>query len=315
MDQKPEYKAEIDFRDLVRKPVKLFGYSYFYVLLVLLGLGILYVQNLTQIGKNKILPVVLKDSSAFVQDIAFQSPRVSPPVDVMKASVSSAQMVAKGKDLYKTTCASCHGDNGMGDGPAGIVLNPRPRNFHTLTGWTNGSKLSQIYKTLQEGIVKNGMASYNYLPPDDRFALIHYVRNFVNGHPQDSPQEIQALETTYQLSKGSNIPGQIPVKKAAQIIEQEFSDNGKVIDRLSSASDGLLQEKRSELFRRVARDKKRIFTMLVHSEQELATVNRFIKIISADPVQLGFNGEVLQLSSTDWNLLYQYVSGLKIRKG
>jgi len=47
----------------------------------------------------------------------------------------------------------------------GLSLTVKPRNFHSLGGWTNGSKVSEIYKTLQEGIVRNGMAAYNYLPP------------------------------------------------------------------------------------------------------------------------------------------------------
>lgn len=32
----------------------------------------------------------------------------------------------RGADLYSTLCASCHGDGGMGDGPAGVGLDPAP---------------------------------------------------------------------------------------------------------------------------------------------------------------------------------------------
>jgi len=32
----------------------------------------------------------------------------------------------RGADLYGTLCASCHGDGGMGDGPAGASLDPAP---------------------------------------------------------------------------------------------------------------------------------------------------------------------------------------------
>jgi cytochrome c553 len=32
----------------------------------------------------------------------------------------------RGADLYSTLCASCHGDGGMGDGPAGASLDPAP---------------------------------------------------------------------------------------------------------------------------------------------------------------------------------------------
>ena len=39
--------------------------------------------------------------------------------------------IAKGKAIYegKGTCFNCHGLSGKGDGPAGVILNPSPRNF------------------------------------------------------------------------------------------------------------------------------------------------------------------------------------------
>src|SRR5574341_905303 len=39
--------------------------------------------------------------------------------------------IAKGKALFegKGTCFNCHGKEGKGDGPAGQILNPSPRNF------------------------------------------------------------------------------------------------------------------------------------------------------------------------------------------
>lgn len=38
----------------------------------------------------------------------------------------NADAVAKGKAEYTTNCASCHGESGAGDGPAGSALNPKP---------------------------------------------------------------------------------------------------------------------------------------------------------------------------------------------
>lgn len=36
----------------------------------------------------------------------------------------------KGKAPFTTYCASCHGEKGDGNGPAGAALNPKPRNFN-----------------------------------------------------------------------------------------------------------------------------------------------------------------------------------------
>lgn len=39
--------------------------------------------------------------------------------------------VARGSALYASHCATCHGAEGRGDGPAAIALNPKPRDFRT----------------------------------------------------------------------------------------------------------------------------------------------------------------------------------------
>jgi mono/diheme cytochrome c family protein len=316
MDKKPDLKAEIDFKDLIRKPEKLFGYSYVLFVLVLAVLGISYMENLTAIGKNSVRASVLTDSSSFVQDIPFQVARSLPPVDVMKASTSTPELVDKGKDLFRTTCASCHGDNGEGDGPTAVTLNPKPRNFHQSAGWKNGSKISQIYKTLQEGIPGSAMASFNYLPPLDRFALIHYVRSLSAGQPIDSQPELQGLETTYQLSKGTNTPGQIPVKKAVQIVEGEVAPEVARIAALTGSLEGQTKSAGLQVFERIARDKNRIFAgLLFNSNSSLQSVDQFIKTVSAEPTQLGFKAEVVQLSASDWTSLYQFLNELKARRG
>ena len=41
----------------------------------------------------------------------------------------AAPAFADGKTNFETLCASCHGPQGAGDGPAGAALNPAPRNF------------------------------------------------------------------------------------------------------------------------------------------------------------------------------------------
>ncbi len=36
---------------------------------------------------------------------------------------------ARGKGPYKKLCASCHGEKGLGNGPAAVALNPKPSSF------------------------------------------------------------------------------------------------------------------------------------------------------------------------------------------
>jgi mono/diheme cytochrome c family protein len=300
------YKEEMDWRDLIRKPEKLFGFSYIYVLVVLLGIGLLYLRHMNTIGRNTLTPVLLKDSTALLQDIPLHSPQVIPPIDIMKAGTSSPEMVSKGRELFKANCASCHGDNGKGDGPSAVTMEPKPRNFHSLSAWKNGSKISQMYKTLQEGIPGGGMAAFNYMLPEDRFALIHFIRTLASKQPQDSPDDLKQLDATYQLAKGLNIAGQIPIKKAMRIVVQEQKPLiAKVVELIETT--GTSHTEGAELLKRVSVDEQKIFTSALQIQSSVKNVGDFIRIVSADPTHLGYKANVVRLSSDEWTTLYRYL--------
>jgi mono/diheme cytochrome c family protein len=291
----------------VRHPEKLFGYGYLYFLGTALLIGVLYVGNLSTIGKRSTAPIVPRDSSAFQKDIPFQSPSVLPPVNVLLVAVPSDSLLERGATLYRANCSSCHGDNGQGDGPAGLMLNPRPRNFHSLSGWTNGSKVSEIYRTLEEGIVRNGMAAYNYLPPADRFALAHVVRSYIPGHPLDSPGDLQAMEATYQLSKGRVSPGQIPVKRATTIILAEAQP---AKDRLAALLEAVRTDSGpgAEIFRRTAANPGTVLARFMQDMQP-PDVGRFIASVEKDPLSAGFRASVVHLRAEEWRELHRYLAG------
>lgn len=56
-------------------------------------------------------------------------------------------------ETYKTRCATCHGEDGKGSGPAGGALNPKPRDY-TDQAW-QGSVTDEQIKTV---ILKGGAA-------------------------------------------------------------------------------------------------------------------------------------------------------------
>jgi cytochrome c oxidase subunit 4 len=117
----------------------------------------------------------------------------SGPVNMSALLARSPENLAKGKALFATTCAVCHGPEGKGNGPGAVALNPKPRNFTQQEGWKNGRKLSGIFKTLTEGIKGGGMAAYNGLSIEDRFALAHHVQSLGGDAPADSPADVAAL--------------------------------------------------------------------------------------------------------------------------
>ena len=216
-----------------------------------------------------------------------QSPSVLPPVDVRQVAQPTTQLLARGRDLFKANCASCHGENGLGDGPAGQLLNPRPRNFHQAAGWTNGAKVSEIYKTLQEGIIKNGMASYSYLVPADRFALIHFVRSFHPSRLVDTEQEIASLESTYQLSKGIVVSAQIPVKEAMKHIVAEGKAEGDALLSRVAGIQAARQDPGAALFVKYVSNPEKFLTACSSRREAIASSEDFVRSVSTDPPAIG----------------------------
>jgi mono/diheme cytochrome c family protein len=312
--EQPELKDEIDFHDLLRKPQRLFAYSYFYFLAVMLTLGILYLWNINAVGRNAITPVALSDSSAFAQDIPLEDPSVIPPVDVLKAGVASDSMIARGRTLFSRNCVSCHGEEGRGDGPTAATLNPKPRNFHSLAGWMNGSKVSQIYRTLQEGIVRTGMASFAYLPPADRFALAHYIRTLAPDQPVDTREDLLGLESAYGLSKGINSPGQIPIVRATARVLSEEAPEVRRAEQLTReirhAGDADARFLRSN-----AGDLRRVIASLAARPSGLPAFDEFVRQVAADPAETGFLPAVTRLDRRSWLQLYTYLTKLSARLG
>jgi len=96
----------------------------------------------------------------------------------------SDQVLLEGERIYQTkgTCFTCHGTTGRGDGPAGIELNPRPRNFtnptfHELR--TDG----ELFWVIRNGSPGSQMFSYSpsVITEEEAWKVIHYLRTFPTG--------------------------------------------------------------------------------------------------------------------------------------
>jgi mono/diheme cytochrome c family protein len=116
------------------------------------------------------------------------------------------ESIARGKELFhdakKGNCAGCHGDNGLGDGPAAWKIDEKsgkkvpayddvwgrpilPRNL--VTGlYRGGRRPIDIYRRIYAGIPGGPMPGIGeskdaqgnlVLPPADMWALVHYVRS------------------------------------------------------------------------------------------------------------------------------------------
>ncbi len=112
-----------------------------------------------------------------------------------KPWVASPSTLAEGKKAYQTYCFSCHGQKGLGDGPAGGALKPPPRNL--VEGkWQQGGSSIALYKTLAQGIEGTSMVSFSYLSKEDRWALVHYVRSITQNKVEDNLEELEKFAKT-----------------------------------------------------------------------------------------------------------------------
>jgi mono/diheme cytochrome c family protein len=145
-----------------------------------------------------------------------------PPIDPKTVMSPTPELLARGKAIFTQTCATCHGPEGHGDGPGGKGLNPHPRNFTSPVGWKNGTRIEDIYKTLEEGIKGSAMTSFSYLSKKDRMALVHYVQSLgAFDHGKSDPVARAALEKLF-ASVGEVIPNRIPVREAIELLVREY---------------------------------------------------------------------------------------------
>jgi len=80
----------------------------------------------------------------------------------------------KAKILYAEQCASCHGADGFGDGPAAAGMEPPPINFHDVERYKQRT-LYGLHSTITQGVSDTAMKAYDQLSDEDRWSLAFYV--------------------------------------------------------------------------------------------------------------------------------------------
>lgn len=131
----------------------------------------------------------------------------SPPRD--------EKLLARGKDLYAKACAACHGGDGNGAGPlvTRLDLNPRPANFTLPVRFiklrsTAAGTLpldEDLFRSITRGLPGTAMLSFRSLQDDERWALVHYIKEFWAG------------DTRWPAPKPLELPKQLP--RNAELLE------------------------------------------------------------------------------------------------
>ena len=92
---------------------------------------------------------------------------------------NNPEAIRAGRDTYVAMCASCHGDEGRGDGPAGGVQTPPPYDFtrREFAGMREAPGAGVLYAIVTRGIDGTSMTGFpsSVLSGYERLAVIAYI--------------------------------------------------------------------------------------------------------------------------------------------
>jgi cytochrome c oxidase cbb3-type subunit 3 len=93
-------------------------------------------------------------------------------------------LITKGRQIFKTSCAPCHADDGGG------IVGPNLCDDY----WIHGSKFSDNVRTIWNGVPEKGMITWkNYLKPQEILEVASYIYTLRGTHPaHPKPPENQA---------------------------------------------------------------------------------------------------------------------------
>lgn len=99
---------------------------------------------------------------------------------------ASDAVLAKAKSAFEENCAQCHGNTGKGDGPMAGMLQQKPADLSDskIVGeMTDG----QMYWYITKGYKPVMPPFENKLTDDERWGLVHLLRQLSNTKPNTTP--------------------------------------------------------------------------------------------------------------------------------
>jgi high-affinity iron transporter len=176
-------------------------------------------------------PQVVAQCRSLVAELVAQrglsrSPRAAPDLEA-------------GRALFKAQCASCHGAEGKGDGPAAKGLTPAPANFHDADRMATLSPY-KVFNTTTFGITGTPMPAFPALSDAERwnvaFFLVTVRHPTCSSAPPRVSLEALATSTDDELARQHG-SGAVPCLRA---VMPAVDEGGAV----SKARAGLLEAQR-----------------------------------------------------------------------
>jgi len=275
--------------------------------LVVLAGTVYNFPDIPKTAKDEVRNVIIKDTTR-VADLEFNKGKIISGVKIADILAANEKLLAMGEASFKSSCASCHGDKGFGDGAGGAMLNPKPRNFHQKDGWKNGREISGMFKTLQEGIAGSGMSAYEFLPVEELFAIIYYIRSFTNDFPVVSEDELKTIDNIYDITRDKKAGATIPVSVAEQKIIKIHQTNIEIIlSRLEKSGSTSYQ-----LFKKITLNERLAIQALSVNKSWQSDSRVLLNIITSDINKNGFRANAARLSNAELSELQGFLKAFII---
>jgi len=104
------------------------------------------------------------------------------PASAPAATPAPAPAAFNAEATFNTVCAACHGTTGLGDGPAGMALDPQPASFADASFWETRDD-DRLFTVIKEGGAAVGgsplMVGWGASFDDDQISqLVEHVKSF-----------------------------------------------------------------------------------------------------------------------------------------
>ncbi|MBH3311051.1 cytochrome c/FTR1 family iron permease [Pseudomonas mosselii] len=153
-----------------------------------------------------------QDGAAVARQARQLGARLAVAYEVSQAPVITPDP-ARGAALYAQNCAICHGDTGLGDGPAGIGLEPAPADLRD-TRRLDQLSLFDLYNTLGLGIEGTEMPSFaEQLDERQRWDVAAYIASFTAD-----PQAAKGDKTWNIADLARQTPAEVAASEGADAV-------------------------------------------------------------------------------------------------
>ena len=143
--------------------------------------------DLSETERQTVIAYIKTFSQRWTEDEAGEPLMIPSPPDF----VGSDQSADRGAEVYRTMqCFQCHGDEGLGDGPASPTLQDSWGDVSVPFDFTSGplkagSTPTIIYRTFMTGLDGTPMPSFEEAMPEqqDRWDLVSFCLRLMSGSP------------------------------------------------------------------------------------------------------------------------------------